>query len=238
MLDLSIIIINRNYLKFLKKCIKSCLDQITFFKYEIIVVDDGSIDGSVNFIKSIRNNKLSFAQTKSEGIEKAANKGFKISKGRYVVRVDSDDYLKKNFVQNSLDVIKFSKKAFVYSNYFQISEKKNMKKIFLPNFDKKELIKRGDFLATGTVYQKKIIKKLGYFSENLKNNGLENYELILKLINNNYEGIRINKFLFCYRKHIKNLSVIKKRNIKNYGNKLFLKMKLGKYSRNKYHPWN
>ena len=54
-----------------------------------------------------------------------------------------------------------------------------MKKIFLPNFDKKELIKRGDFLATGTVYQKKIIKKLGYFNENSKNNGLENYELIL-----------------------------------------------------------
>ncbi len=238
MLDLSIIIINRNYLKFLKKCIKSCLNQITVFKYEIIVVDDGSKDGSVKFIKSIKNSKLSFTQTKSLGIEKAANKGFKISKGRYVVRVDSDDFLNKNFVQNSLNVIKFSKKAFVYSNYFQVNTKKKTKKIFLPNFDKRELIERGDFLATGTVYKKRIIKKLGYFSENLKNNGLENYELILKLINNNYKGIRINKFLFYYRKHIKNLSIIKKRNIENYGNKLFLKMNLGKYSRNKYHPWN
>ena len=63
-IDLSIIIINRNYLKFLKKCIKSCLEQITIFKYEIIVVDDGSKDGSVEFIKSIKNSKLSFTQTK------------------------------------------------------------------------------------------------------------------------------------------------------------------------------
>ena len=130
MLDLSIIIINRNYLKFLKKCIKSCLNQITVFKYEIIVVDDGSKDGSVEFIKSIKNSKLSFTQTKSLGIEKAANKGFKISKGRYVVRVDSDDFLNKNFVQNSLSVIKFSKKAFVYSNYFQQIQKKIRKKFF------------------------------------------------------------------------------------------------------------
>ena len=99
MLDLSIIIINRNYLKFLKKCIKSCLNQITVFKYEIIVVDDGSKDGSVEFIKSIKNSKLSFTQTKSLGIEKAANKGFKISKGRYVVRVDSDDFLNKNWLK-------------------------------------------------------------------------------------------------------------------------------------------
>ena len=47
-----------------------------------------------------------------------------------------------------------------------------MKKIFLPNFDKK-LIKRGDFLATG-MYIKKIIKNFRYFNENSKNNGLEN----------------------------------------------------------------
>tara|TARA_B100000767_G_C19725715_1_gene519389 strand:+ start:724 stop:1440 length:717 start_codon:yes stop_codon:yes gene_type:complete len=238
MLDLSIVIINKNYLRFLKKCINSCLNQITNFQYEIIVVDDGSNDGSVNFLRNIKNTKLSFTQTKSEGIEKAANKGFKKSRGKYVVRVDSDDYLHKNFAQNSLLMIKNSKKSFVYSDYFQISSNKNTKKKTLPNFDQKELINRGDFLATGTLFDKNIIKKLGYYNENTKNSGLENYELILKLIKSKYEGKKINKFLFYYRKHQKNLSIIKKKKIINYGKKIFSKMKLGKYSQNKYHPWH
>ena len=176
MLDLSIVIINKNYLRFLKKCINSCLNQITNFQYEIIVVDDGSNDGSVNLLRNIKNTKLSFTQTKSEGIEKAANKGFKKSRGKYVVRVDSDDYLHKNFAQNSLLMIKNSKKSFVYSDYFQISSNKNTKKKTLPNFDQKEIINRGDFLATGTLFDKNIIKKLGYYNENTKNSGLENYE--------------------------------------------------------------
>ena len=239
MLDLSIIIINKNYLKFLKKSINSCLSQLTDYQYEVILVDDGSSDGSVLYAKKIKNKKFFFIQTKSKGVEKAANAGFKKSKGKYVVRVDSDDYLDKNFVHNSIKKIKKTRKAFVYSNYILVNSKNNRKKkIFLPKFDKKEILRRGDFLATGTVYKKNLIKKIGFYNDRVKNSGLENYELILKLIDKNYTGIKLNKFLFYYRKHFKNLSIIKKKKIRNYGNRLFKFMNLGKYSKNKYHPWN
>ena len=122
--------------------------------------------------------------------------------------------------------------------FWLIRQKVIKKKIILPKFDKKEILQRGDFLATGTVYNKNLIKKIGFYNDKIKNGGLENYELILKLVDKNYSGTKINKFLFYYRKHFKNLSIIKKKKISNYGNKLFKYMNLGKYSKNKYHPWN
>lgn len=238
MIDLSIIIINKNYLRYLKKCILSCFEQKTDYRYEIIVVDDGSKDGSVQYIKQINDKRFSFIQSKSEGIEKASNKGFKKSKGKYLARVDSDDYLCANFIQTAINEIKNSRSAFVYSNYFQIDIKdKIIKKKFLPDFKKEEIISRGDFLATGTVYRKELIKNLDYYNERIKNSGLENYELILKLLKSNHEGKKINKFLFYYRKHQNNLSVIKKKKIISYGKNLFLKMNLKKYSKNQFHPW-
>ena len=128
-----------------------------------------------------------------------------------MVRVDSDDYLHKNFVNIMLNQIIKSHFAFVYSNYYLIKpNKKKIDQVRLPIFNKKEIFQRGDFLATGTIYNKDIIKKMGYYNENTKNSGLENYELILKLINNEYLGKRINRFLFYYRRHVTNLSLKKK----------------------------
>ncbi len=238
MIDLSIIIINKNYLTFLKKCINSCLNQITKYKYEIILIDDGSTDGSFLYAKKIKNKKLKLFQTKNKGIEKAANEGFKKSSAKYVVRVDSDDYLHKNFVNTMLKQIIKSRIAFVYSNYYLIKPNNKKTQIRLPIFNKKEIFHRGDFLATGTIYNKYIIKKMGYYNENTKNSGLENYELILKLINNEYHGKRINRFLFYYRRHVANLSLKKKNKIFNQGKKIFKRMDLGNYKKNKFHPWN
>lgn len=236
MIDLSIVIINKNYLSYLKKCVNSCLRQITKYKYEVIIVDDGSTDGSINYAKNIKNKKINFFQTKNKGIEKAANKGFKKSNAKYVVRVDSDDYLSKNFVNIMLNEANKSKASFIYSNYYLINSKKKLK-INLPPFNKKEILQRGDFLATGTVYNRNIIKKIGYYSEDIKNSGLENYELILKLIVYKNYGKRINKPLFYYRKHSVNLSILKKKKIVDFGKKIFKKMKLGIYKKNKFHPW-
>jgi glycosyltransferase involved in cell wall biosynthesis len=239
MVDLSIIIINKNYLNYLKKCVNSCLNQVTNYKYEVILIDDGSTDGSVKFAEKIKDKKLTLFQTKNKGIEKAANKGFKKSNAKYVVRVDSDDYLHKKFVNTMLKEIIKSNTSFIYSNYYLIkSNKKKTQQIKLPIFKKKEIFQRGDFLATGTVYDRNIIKKMGYYNEITKNSGLENYELILKLIYNKYYGKRINRFLFYYRRHVTNLSLLKKKRILHYGKKIFKKMRLGNYKKNKFPPWN
>jgi len=238
MIDLSLIIINFNSKKYIKNCIKSCINQKTQFKYEILVIDDASTDHSLKEIGSFKFKFLRvFKNKKNMGIEKTSNFGLRKAKGKYVCRVDSDDLIQPNFIDVMLKNFK-KKYSFLYSNYNVINASgKMISKKKLPEFNKSEILLRGDFLATGTVFRKSILERNNYYQTKTKNSGLENFELILKLIiKNNYLGHRINKFLFSLRKHTSNISKVKKRSIKAYGNKIMKKMKLGSYSININHP--
>jgi len=237
MVDLSFIIINYNSRKYIKNCLESCINQKTKFNYEIILIDDASIDKSLKEIINFKSKMLRiFRNKKNIGIEKTSNFGFKKAKGKFICRVDSDDKVKSNFVEVMLKNFN-SKYSFLYSNYSIInSAGKLIKKKELPQFDNNEILSRGDFLATGTVYNKNVLKKINYYNTKTKNCGLENFELILKLILKNHIGFRINKFLFSLRKHSKNMSRIKKKSIIYYGGKVMKKMKLGNYSTNSNHP--
>jgi len=237
MIDLSFIIINYNCKKYVKSCIKSCINQKTKFNYEIIFIDDASTDQSFKEAIKLKSKMLRiFRNKKNLGIEKTSNFGFKKAKGKCVCRVDSDDKVKSNFVEIMLKNFK-NKYAFLYSNYNVINSTGNtIKKKKLPKFNNNEIFLRGDFLASGTVYNRNILKKNSYYNTRTKNCGLENFELILKLLLKNEIGLRINKFLFSLRKHSKNMSRIKKKFIINYGHKVMKKMKLGNYSTNLNNP--
>jgi hypothetical protein len=128
--------------------------------------------------------------------------------------------------------------SFYYSNYAIIDGDGNLvEEIRLPRFDKAEILSRGDFLATGTVYNKEALLNIGLYSEKVRNCGLENYELLLKMLNNNYSGELVEDSLFYYRRHASNLSEVRRVNIIEYGNGLFKELGLGKYTTNPNHPY-
>ena len=238
MIDISLIIINYNSKNYLKNCLKSCINQKTKFKFEVILIDDASTDNSLNNILEIKSKSLRiFKNKKNMGIEKTSNFGFNKAKGKFICRVDSDDLLEANFIETMLKNFK-KKYSFLYSNYKVLNKNgKVIGKKVLPNFNKLEILLRGDFLATGTVYKRNVLKKIKFYKTRVKNCGLENFELILNMIiNKNYLGYRINQFLFSLRKHSKNISKLKKKSIERYGNKIMNNMKLGYYSTNENHP--
>lgn len=239
MIDISVIILNYNYSKFISKCVKSCLNQNGKLNYEIIIIDDGSTDNSKSIINRFKDNKIKKFFLKRSGIENSSNFGFKKSKGKYIIRVDSDDYLHKDFLINTYKKIREKKNiSFVYTDYFLVDKKKRKIEIKkLPDFDVKEIFQRGDFLATGTLYRKSTLTKNGYYRTKYKNSGLENYELILRLLIKRYKGLLIKKALFYHTRHVKNMSLVKTKKIKKFGNFIFKKYNLGTYRINKNHPY-
>lgn len=241
MIKYSIIITNYNYHKFLDRCISSSLNQDKKKSFEVLIVDDGSSSESIKIIKKYKNkskNNFKAFFLKNNGLEKAANFGILKAKGKYIIRVDADDFLASNFLTKVDNfIIKYPNYKFYYSNYFIVDEdNKIISTKVLPKFSTKEITERGDFLATGTVYEKKTIIKFGLYDTKVKNCGLENYSLILKLILSKIKGLRINEPLFFFRVHKKNMSKIKMKEIKNYGSFLAAKNGLKFYKQNMHHP--
>ena len=99
MKKLSIIIPVYNVENYVGKCLESCLNQdIPKNEYEIIVVNDGTKDNSVQVIEKYitPENNIRLIHRKNGGLSAARNTGLKEAKGEYVWFVDSDDWIENN----------------------------------------------------------------------------------------------------------------------------------------------
>lgn len=100
---ISVIIPVYNVEKYLKKCVDSVLKQ-DYINIEIILVDDGSTDSSGNICDEYSNkypNKVKVIHKKNGGLSDARNYGIKKSSGKYLIFVDSDDWIEENTISYS-----------------------------------------------------------------------------------------------------------------------------------------
>ncbi len=100
--EISVIISTYNHDKWLVRCIRSLINQnnIKEDDFEIVLIDDFSQDKTQETIKKIKNNVnlVSIINKKNLGLPSSLNKAIKKSIGRYIVRVDSDDYVHRDFL--------------------------------------------------------------------------------------------------------------------------------------------
>lgn len=100
MVKVSIVVPIYNTELYLRKCIDSLVNQ-TFKDIEIILVNDGSTDGSEKIIKEYSKlyDNIKVFTKKNGGLSDARNYGIKKSSGDYIAFVDSDDYVRKNMIE-------------------------------------------------------------------------------------------------------------------------------------------
>ena len=96
-INISIIIPVYNIEKYLKCCLNSILEQ-TFQEFEVICVDDGSTDHSLEILEEYKKKdkriRIFTQENKYAGV--ARNNGLKHAKGEYVLFLDADDFLEKD----------------------------------------------------------------------------------------------------------------------------------------------
>lgn len=97
----SIIVPCYNVEKYIEKCIYS-LENQTMDNYEIILINDGSTDSTLEICKKMANNndKIIIVDKENEGLSATRNCGIEIAKGEYLVFVDSDDYIECDALDN------------------------------------------------------------------------------------------------------------------------------------------
>ena len=192
----SIIITNYNYGKYLHRCIRSCLNQsLPINEFEVIVVDDLSKDNSQNVVeeyKSLPNFKY-IRNKKNSGVAFSANAAIRKSQGKYIVRVDSDDYINKDLGNIlSLYLEENPKKLGVSCDYYLVNDKEQ--KIVQVSSVQKPI-------ACGIMYNKKKLLKAGLYNSKFKHR--EEEELRSRL-GEKYLIDNLNLPLYRYRMHLSN----------------------------------
>lgn len=98
--EISVVVPVYNVERYLQRCIESIINQ-SFKNYEIILVNDGSTDNSLNICLQYKKayTNVTVLNKKNGGLSEARNYGIKIAKAKYVCFVDSDDYLEKDYLK-------------------------------------------------------------------------------------------------------------------------------------------
>ncbi|PUV22964.1 glycosyltransferase family 2 protein [Sphingobacterium athyrii] len=87
---LSVILPVYNADEFVFESIKSILDQ-SFVDFELIIINDGSTDNSMEVIKKFKDDRIIFIDQPNRGLIDTLNMGLELSKGKYIARMDADD---------------------------------------------------------------------------------------------------------------------------------------------------
>ncbi len=209
---ITVYITNYNYGRYIDKCIQSILKQ-TYKNIELIIIDDGSSDNSKENLKKYEKiKKIKIIYQKNKGLNITNNIAIKVSTGRYIIRVDADDWLREDAISSLYKEISKDKKiAIVFSNYYEVNtngEIQNEYKRY--NFDKVKILDKPAHGACSLIDKKKLLTVGGY-NENL--NCQDGYDIWFKFISK-YKFKHVNKSLFFYRQHSESLSTNKKKILK------------------------
>lgn len=204
----SVVIPLYNKEDFVEKSIESVLNQ-TLQNFELIVVNDGSTDKSVDKVSKYQNTKLKIITQKNSGVSSARNKGILEAQYPYIAFLDADDWWETEFLSAIYNLTTDYPECKVFAtSYFKVKNTKKVKfKSNLPENYKGEINYFSSYssnwwmpiTSSSVVIKKDSIVNIGGFNTNLKFG--EDIDLWLRLaIKNNI--IFVNKPLANYNQDI------------------------------------
>lgn len=196
----SIIIPCYNQGKYVAEAINSALRQ-TFKDIEIVCVNDGSTDNSVEIIKSFENKYKNFIFLNNEenrGVIYSRNFAIKNCNGTYILPLDADDIIEPTYVEKAVKILDNNPnigivycKAKIFGNYDKYWN--------LKPFNKSDILYENCIFCSA-LFRKSDFIKIGGYNNNMKY-GCEDYDLWLSFIEQGLEVFQINEILFSYRQY-------------------------------------
>lgn len=209
-IDLSIIVPAYNSSDYIKECISSVLMQKTSYNYELIVINDGSKDDTLEKINLFKENKhLKIINQENKGFSGARNRGIDESLGKYIMFLDSDDLLCENSIEKLIKTAKGKKADIVQGSYYTFN--KNGNKFYTnitPTEKNKEISIPG--FPWGKVYNAKLFEKVRFPLDFWYEDTIVNY--LLARLSNKY--VAISDYVYGYRINEKGITFTSKKSKK------------------------
>jgi glycosyltransferase involved in cell wall biosynthesis len=203
-IKVSIIVTCFNLEQYISRAIRSCLNQtIPEDEYEVIVVDDASSDSSRMAIQSFGSQLIKpIFLDENVGVAEASNIGIRAASGKYIIRVDGDDYINKNTLLVMSEILGWNEDiGFVYCDHIVVTEGQEERRMEINTLEK--LLNHG----AGMMFRKFYMESIGLYDPELRN--AEDYDLVLRYMEN-FSGYHIRAPYYRYFKRPGSLSTKKR----------------------------
>ena len=199
-IDLSIIIPVYNSEKYIKECINSIINQKLKYKIEIICVNDGSIDSSLVILNSFKDERIKIYNQVNSGAATARNVGIDMATGRYIMFIDSDDFLPQNSLNNFLEVAYQCDADIVAGNVEKYIEKYDISVCLKKhnNFETNDLLEMcncTEGAPWGKIYKIELWNKIRFHV----GQAFEDCIIFLNVYPKVRKFIYINRSIYCFR---------------------------------------
>lgn len=200
----TVYITNHNYEKYIEQAIKSVLAQ-TFGNFELIIIDDGSTDNSRAVIERYESDpRIRVIYQENRGLNVSNNIALRSARGKYVIRLDADDYFDENALNVLAGVLERKPEVgMVFPDYYHVDGEGQVL----------ELVRRHDFKTVTlldspahgacTLIRTQCLRDLGGYPEEFTCQ--DGYDLWLRFVER-YNVENVNLPLFYYRRHGENLT--------------------------------
>jgi glycosyltransferase involved in cell wall biosynthesis len=187
---------------FLNESLESVLNQ-SYSNWQCIIVDDGSPDDTDIVAKQWceRDGRFSYLRKENGGLSSARNAGIKVSESEYILALDADDYIHKEFLSTLVPELQKDDTLAVvscYTKFFQNNLETIIGELKPDGTTYHYLLFVNQLIAT-SLYRKKCWEAVGGYDESMKN-GFEDWEFWLSITKIGWNYKIIPEFLFFYRK--------------------------------------
>lgn len=166
----SVVIPLFNKEKYIKATLESVLNQ-TFEDFEIIVVNDGSEDKSLELVKSITDKRLKIYSNENKGLSYSRNYGVKKARSNFIAFLDADDLWLEDYLDCIKKLISFHPSSFIFAtetiSWFKKGKpnlsikKNNCRATLIKDYFK---LKKNIFSYSSVVFHISVFDKVGYFN--------------------------------------------------------------------------
>lgn len=206
----TVLVASYNHQNFVTECIKSIVNQ-TYKNIELIVIDDGSTDGSKDIIEKLSLiHNFEFISQKNQGLTALLNNGLVRAKGKYLISISSDDACMLDRVEKQVNLLESREDIAVCAgNYLTIDERSvplKLQKLSSPSelsFENLFHRKGSGINAPTAMCRTNVMRKVGGYNPAIR---LEDLYMWLKIANTGAGIYVMGDVLSYYRKHGSNQS--------------------------------
>lgn len=195
---LSVVIPYYNMGKYIKECVQS-VKASTYPHIEILIINDGSTEAeSLAVLKEMEKIAVVTVFNKpNEGLASTRNYGARKANGEWLAFLDADDMVLPDYYEKALRVLKQYNNVFFAGSFVQYFEDTNRKwATFTPQ--PPYVLVHNPVNSSGLVYKKAAFLAAG-LNDKTVDYGLEDYESVVHLLSEGYNGVILPEFLFRYR---------------------------------------